>query len=160
MKPQSKTDQGSVIVTKTNRFNIINMCHIHSTARGEMNMRAEPLVRIDNLSINYHTPAGEIPAFKEISLPVMEGEFISIVGPSGCGKSTLLNAISGLLEPASGTITISNQRIKGPSSMVGYMPQSDQLFQWRSIWKNVLLGLEVQKKGRPLHRRVCQKSTL
>ena len=48
-----------------------------------------------------------------------------------------------------GTITISNQQIKGPSSMVGYMPQSDQLFQWRSIWKNVLLGLEVQKKVDP-----------
>lgn len=112
-------------------------------------MRAEPLVSIDNLSIKYHTPAGEIPALDEISLHIMEGEFISIVGPSGCGKSTLLNALSGLLKPASGTITIRNQQIKGPSAMVGYMPQSDQLFQWRSIWKNVLLGLEVQKKVDP-----------
>ncbi len=109
-------------------------------------MRADPLVKINNLSIIYHTPEGEISALKDISLGVTEGEFISIVGPSGCGKSTLLNAVAGLLKPAAGNITINDQQVKGPTSMVGYMPQSDQLFQWRTIWRNVLLGLEVQNK--------------
>ena len=94
-------------------------------------MKAEPLVRIKNLSIKYHTLEGEISALQDISLDVKEGEFISIVGPSGCGKSTLLKALAGLLEPT------------------GYMPQSDQLYQWRTIWKNVLLGLEVQNKVTP-----------
>lgn len=107
------------------------------------------MVDIVNLSIKYHTPAGEIPALKDITLHIMEGEFISIVGPSGCGKSTLLNTLSGLLKPDSGTITINNMQVTGPTPMVGYMPQSDQLFQWRSIWKNVLLGLEVQNKLNP-----------
>lgn len=109
-------------------------------------MRAEPLVQIKNISIRYHTPGGEIPALNNISLDVTEGEFVSIVGPSGCGKSTLLNAVAGLLRPAAGEITIQNQPVTGPTPMVGYMPQSDQLFQWRTIWKNVLLGLEVQNK--------------
>lgn len=120
-------------------------------------MRADPTVKIDNLSIKYHTPEGEVSALKEISLDVSEGEFISIVGPSGCGKSTLLNAVAGLLKPATGTITINNQQVKGPTPMVGYMPQSDQLFQWRTIWKNVLLGLEVQNKVTPATREYAKQ---
>jgi len=114
------------------------------------------LVKIISLSIKYHTPAGEISALNDINLNIMEGEFISIVGPSGCGKSTLLNAISGLLKPDSGEIIINNHRVKGPTPMVGYMPQSDQLFQWRSIWKNVLLGLEVQDKLNPASKQYAQ----
>ncbi|HOL18175.1 MAG TPA: ABC transporter ATP-binding protein [Bacillota bacterium] len=112
-------------------------------------VRAAPLVKVENLTIKYHTPEGEITALQDISFGVMPGEFISIVGPSGCGKSTLLNALAGLLKPASGKITIMDQPVKGPTPLVGYMPQSDQLFGWRTIYKNVLLGLEVQNKLTP-----------
>jgi NitT/TauT family transport system ATP-binding protein len=121
-----------------------------------MNLRADPLVQINNLSIKYHTPEGEISALKEITFGVTAGEFISIVGPSGCGKSTLLNAVAGLLKPAGGEITINKQRVKGPTPMVGYMPQNDHLFQWRSIWRNVLLGLEVQNKVTPESREYAR----
>ncbi|MBS4022409.1 MAG: ABC transporter ATP-binding protein [Dethiobacter sp.] len=109
-------------------------------------MRAGPLVEIKKLSMTFHSPAGEIKALGNISLEIMEGEFVSIVGPSGCGKSTLLNMVAGLIKPASGEICINNKTVQGPTSLVGYMPQSDRLFEWRTIWKNVLLGLEVQKK--------------
>ncbi len=112
-------------------------------------VRAAPLVKVENLSIKYHTPEGEITALQDISFGVMPGEFISIVGPSGCGKSTLLNALAGLIKPTSGKITIMDQPVNGPTPLVGYMPQSDQLFEWRTIYKNVLLGLEVQNKLTP-----------
>jgi NitT/TauT family transport system ATP-binding protein len=111
-----------------------------------MKMRAESLVEIKQISKKYHTPEGEIPALRDISLYIKEGEFISIVGPSGCGKSTLLSIIAGLVKPTGGEVLINKQPVKGPTTAVGYMPQSDHLFQWRSIWKNVLLGLEVQNK--------------
>jgi len=65
-------------------------------------MRVEPLVEIRNISMKYQSPEGEIPALKDISLDVREGEFVSIVGPSGCGKSTLLNIIARLILPSSG----------------------------------------------------------
>jgi NitT/TauT family transport system ATP-binding protein len=107
-------------------------------------MRAGRVVEIKGLSMRYHSPEGEIPALENISLEIMEGEFISIVGPSGCGKSTLLNIMAGLIRPTAGEIFINNKRLQGPTSMVGYMPQSDRLFEWRTIRKNVLLGLEVQ----------------
>lgn len=109
-------------------------------------MRADPLVEVKNVSMNYHSPEGEVAALKDISLTINQGDFISIVGPSGCGKSTLLNIIAGLIKPSAGEILINDKQVAGPTSMVGYMPQSDHLFQWRTIWQNVLLGLEVQDK--------------
>ena len=109
-------------------------------------MSAEPLVRIKNITLTYQSPKGEIPALRNLSLDVGHGEFISIVGPSGCGKSTLLNVVAGLTPPSRGEVLIKGHSVTGPSSLVGYMPQSDQLFAWRSIWRNVLLALEVQNK--------------
>ena len=75
---------------------------------------------------------------KNLSFSVEEGEFIAIVGPSGCGKSTLLNIICGLLKAESGNRIISNE------ISIGYMLQRDHLFEWRNIYENVTLGLEIQ----------------
>ncbi|HHX75280.1 MAG TPA: ABC transporter ATP-binding protein [Firmicutes bacterium] len=112
-------------------------------------MAADALVTVSNVGMTFHSPEGEIHALQEITLQVTEGEFVSIVGPSGCGKSTLLNIVAGLLTPTEGEVFIRDKKVTGPTSLVGYMPQSDQLFEWRTIWKNVLLGLEVQKKLQP-----------
>jgi NitT/TauT family transport system ATP-binding protein len=115
--------------------------------RGEIKIvKVQPIVAIRNISMKYQSPEGEIAALEDISLDIAEGEFISIVGPSGCGKSTLLNIIAGLISPSAGEVKINNKVVDGPTSMVGYMPQRDQLFEWRNIWKNVILGLEIQKK--------------
>jgi NitT/TauT family transport system ATP-binding protein len=72
-----------------------------------------------------------------VSFTVGEREFLVIVGPSGCGKSTLLDLIFGLIKPERGNIL-------GNTDGVGYMLQKDHLFEWRTIEKNVLLGLEIQ----------------
>lgn len=104
------------------------------------------MVEIKNVSMNYHSPEGEVEALRNLSLKVDDGEFISIVGPSGCGKSTLLNLLAGLIEPSKGKVLINGRKVYGPSTTVGYMPQRDQLFEWRTIWKNVILGLEVHRK--------------
>ncbi len=109
-------------------------------------MRAQPLVEIKKVSLNYHSDEGEIAALRDLSLDIYPGEFVGIVGPSGCGKSTLLNIVAGLIQPSKGYVLINKKEVKKPNSLVGYMPQSDQLFEWRTIWKNVLLGLEVQGK--------------
>jgi len=78
-----------------------------------------------------------------------EGEFFSIVGPSGCGKTTVLSLISGLMPASGGAVVIGGVPVTGPSREVGYMLQRDQLFEWRNIRDNVLLGLEIQKKKTP-----------
>jgi len=105
-----------------------------------------PLVQVKNIGMKFHSSEGETTALTNLSLDVAEGSFISVVGPSGCGKSTLLNIIAGLIKPTQGEVLFSGKPVKGVSSSVGYMPQTDQLFAWRNIWKNVILGLEVQNK--------------
>ena len=95
------------------------------------------MVSLKDVSFNYHTLEGETQALKNISFDVYEGEFVGIIGPSGCGKSTLLSIISGLLKPSKGSVDVNGK--------IGYMLQKDHLFEWRNIWQNVLLGLEIQK---------------
>ena len=101
---------------------------------------------VENINLTYQTPEGETQAVKDVSFTVREGEFISIVGPSGCGKSSLLSCIAGITLPTKGRIMLEGRRIKGISNDVGYMLQSDNLMPWRNIYKNAVLGLEIQKK--------------
>lgn len=103
------------------------------------------VVELHNIGMKYQSLNGEIIALENIGLSVQEGEFVSIVGPSGCGKSTLLSIISGLLPPTSGRVLLDGEKITGTSQKIGYMLQKDHLFDWRTIWQNVLLGLEIQR---------------
>lgn len=106
----------------------------------------EPLLELRDINYAYHSILGETHALSDISLSVQDGEFISIVGPSGCGKSTLLSLICGLLEPESGTILLRGRDMKDSRTEIGYMLQKDHLFEWRSIYSNIMLGLEIQNK--------------
>ena len=101
---------------------------------------------VENINLTYQTPEGETQAVKDVSFTVREGEFISVAGPSGCGKSSLLSCIAGVTLPTEGRIMLEGRRIKGISNDVGYMLQSDNLMPWRNIYKNAVLGLEIQKK--------------
>lgn len=102
--------------------------------------------------MNYHSLKGATEALKDISFSVNEGEFLSIVGPSGCGKSTLLNIIAGLIKPSSGEIYIDNKKLTSVSSKMGYMFQKDQLFEWSSVWENIILGIKIQHKSPDLYK--------
>ena len=106
----------------------------------------KPLLELNHISLSYHTPEGETPVLSDISFSIQQGEFAAIVGPSGCGKSTILNLISGLLRPEEGTISIDGKPLEESSLNIGYMLQKDHLFEWRTIYSNVLLGLEIQHK--------------
>ena len=105
----------------------------------------EDIVNVQNVSLKYQSPNGEIEAISNIDFAVKPAEFVSIVGPSGCGKSTLLSVIAGLLPPTAGKVYVNGELVTKNSPMVGYMLQKDHLFSWRTIWQNVTLGLEVQK---------------
>lgn len=98
------------------------------------------ILKIKNLKKNYHTPKEEIEAIEDFSFDLYENEFVAIVGPSGCGKSTILSILSGIENMSSGDIKNLN------NSSIGYMLQSDNLFEWRTILENCLLGLEINGK--------------
>lgn len=103
------------------------------------------VVEVHNIGMKYQSLNGEITALEDINFSVREGEFVSIVGPSGCGKSTLLSIISGLLPSTSGNVLLNGEKVTGTSRKIGYMLQKDHLFDWRTIFQNVMLGLEIRK---------------
>lgn len=100
-------------------------------------MEPFPILALENICFSYHDLTGETEVLKNISFTVNEGEFIAIVGPSGCGKSTLLNIICGLLQAKEGRC------VRSDNMTMGYMLQHDHLFEWRTIYENVILGLEI-----------------
>ncbi|MCL1901270.1 MAG: ATP-binding cassette domain-containing protein, partial [Firmicutes bacterium] len=99
------------------------------------------ILEFADVSLNYHTKFEETKAVENISFKIYDGEFVSFVGPSGCGKTTILSLISGLIKPSRGKVIIDQKEVLKPSSDIGYMLQKDHLFEWRTIYKNVILGL-------------------
>ena len=106
----------------------------------------KPKLEVCGVSYSYHSPDGETPALSHISFIVSAGEFLAVVGPSGCGKSTLLSLLCGLIKPEDGSILIDGAAAPEGHTGIGYMLQKDHLFEWRTIYDNVALGLEIQKK--------------
>lgn len=109
----------------------------------------ETILEIKNLCHTYHTTEGETPALHHINLHMKTGEFISIIGPSGCGKSTLLSLVSGLIKPKENTVLFHGKRM-------GYMLQKDHLLEWRTIYQNIILGLEIQHLMTPETKQMVQ----
>ena len=115
------------------------------------------VLKIENVSKIYQARNGEIEALKNVNFIVNNGEYVSIIGPSGCGKSTLLSIIAGLEEKTSGSVYIDGEKSLGLSSRIGYMLQKDSLLEWRSIYKNVLFGLEIRKMSTPENRKYVEE---
>ena len=104
----------------------------------------EQILEVKNISKKYQNKEGEVLAIQNVNFRVKEGEFVSIIGPSGCGKSTLLSIIAGLEEKTTGEIYIEGEKIEGVSNKIGYMLQRDCLLEWRNIFSNTMLGLEIK----------------
>ena len=101
------------------------------------------VLKLENICKTYQAKNGETEALKNVNFSVNEGEFASIIGPSGCGKSTILSIVAGLEKKSSGKIYIDGIETEDVSSKIGYMLQKDSLLEWRTIYKNVLFGLEI-----------------
>ncbi len=100
------------------------------------------MLNIENLSTFY----GRIQALWDVSLTVEEGEIFALVGANGAGKSTLLRTISGLIRPASGSITFLGQRIDNLSPYtivelgISHIPEGRRLFTDMSVRENLEIG--------------------
>ncbi|MFP5113014.1 ABC transporter ATP-binding protein [Bacillaceae bacterium C204] len=104
------------------------------------------MLSIKDLSYSFKNEGKSKPIFKQLSLDVKSGEFVSVIGASGSGKSTLFKLITGLLEPDQGDIIVEGQKTGKRLGSIGYMPQKDLLLPWRTVLENVLLPLEVTKE--------------
>ncbi|MFT3984710.1 MAG: ABC transporter ATP-binding protein [Lachnospiraceae bacterium] len=100
-------------------------------------------LELKDICLSYHSLAGETAALDHISFQVRKGEFLSIIGPSGCGKSTLLSFMAGLLKAEEGQMIFYDEGGRPFQPRIGYMLQKDHLFPWRTVFKNLTLGLEI-----------------
>jgi NitT/TauT family transport system ATP-binding protein len=101
---------------------------------------------VKEINMNFFTEDGELKVLDNISFGVNKGEIVAILGPSGSGKTTILNVIAKLITPSSGNVNLVGD--------FGYMFQRDHLLEWRTVWQNLLLGLEIKHQKTP---EQCEK---
>lgn len=95
---------------------------------------------------------GAAVAVQNISMTVERGEFVTFLGPSGCGKSTLLKLVSGLSPVSEGTVRVNGMTPENARALVSFIFQDATLLPWRTVEKNVGLGMELEHAPRPARK--------
>jgi NitT/TauT family transport system ATP-binding protein len=103
------------------------------------------LIRVEGLGKIYPSRAGAVEALRDVTFSVADGEFVTIVGPSGSGKSTLLKLLAGILPGSGGEMTLQGSSISGPRRDIGMVFQQPVLLPWRTVLRNVLLPVHIQR---------------
>lgn len=114
-------------------------------------------IHIENAGKTFLQNGEEFTALADVNLDIEKGEFICLLGPSGCGKSTLLNGIAGFDLVNKGSITIDGEEVKGPSTNNVTIFQNYGLLPWRTVLKNVELGLESQNMDKKKRKEIARK---
>ena len=104
------------------------------------------LVQVEKVSKQYRNATSKeiFTSLKNVSLETDTNEFVCLLGPSGCGKSTLLKLIAGLQKADSGRITVEGNEVRTPDGSVGVVFQDYALFPWRTVRRNISIGLDVK----------------
>jgi len=105
-------------------------------------MENQSLIHIDELYKSFINNGVKERVLDNISFDIKKGEIVCILGQSGCGKSTLLNLIGGFEEKESGSILFDGEEVMEPGRKSVMLFQDYGLLPWRSVQKNVELGLE------------------
>ncbi|MBA2733400.1 MAG: ABC transporter ATP-binding protein [Acidobacteria bacterium] len=122
------------------------------------------ILQAENLEKTYRVGRVDVPALKNVSLEVEEGEFLAIMGPSGCGKSTMLHLLGGLLTPTSGRIIVDGEDLTAASDAkrtdirrrkIGFVFQRFNLFPTLTAEGNLRLAESIHSAGKddPERRR-------
>ena len=105
------------------------------------------MLRVENLAVNY----GMINAVRGVNFEVNKGEIVSLIGANGAGKSTILRTISGLIKPASGTLTYEGQNITKTNAQkivqlgISHVPEGRHVFKGLSVRENLEMGAFLRK---------------
>ena len=98
-----------------------------------------------DLFVEYRRQNDSLRVLEDVSFSCAPGEFVSILGPSGTGKTTLLRILAGLLAPGDGSsVRFEGAPLTGPNDGVAIVFQNygASLLQWRTVERNVALGVE------------------
>lgn len=115
-------------------------------------------IKVNNVSKVYkNNENAKFKSLDNINLTIEKGEFICLLGPSGCGKSTLLNLIAGFDSPSIGEVLIDDKLVKEPSPNYVTIFQNYGLLPWRSVKKNIELGLEAKNISQEERSKIAEK---
>lgn len=107
---------------------------------------------------NINKSFGKTTVLKDINLEIKQGQLVSLLGPSGVGKTTILKIIAGLLEPDSGEIFVSGEKINNrPIEKRGTVIvfQEYLLFPHLNVYDNIGFGLKMAKRPKDkIHKQV------
>lgn len=98
-------------------------------------------VRLDSIARTFETPQGRHDVLRDLDLELAPDEIVAVVGPSGCGKSTLLRLVAGLDQPSAGEIRLGGTALRGTDPRTAVAFQEPRLLPWRTVARNVELGL-------------------
>ena len=98
---------------------------------------------IEDVTYSYQ---GENPVLHQVNWEIKKGEFHCLLGKSGCGKTTLLKLAAGLLQSDKGSIRLQGNEVVKPSPECGFVFQSPNLLEWKTVIDNVLLPITLKRK--------------
>ena len=105
------------------------------------------MLKVENLKVQY----GMIEAIKGISFEVNDGEIVTLIGANGAGKTTTMHAISGLVKPSAGSITLNGTELTkvAPYKIVemglAQVPEGRRVFAQQTVEENLILGAYSRK---------------
>jgi len=105
------------------------------------------LIKTEKASKIYLSEDSAVEALAPIDLSVESGESIVLVGPSGCGKTTLLMMLAGLEGTSGGMVYFSGRELAGPRPEIGLVLQEYGLFPWKTVRRNIELGLKIRRES-------------
>lgn len=101
-------------------------------------------LQVDHVSKFFPNSSGEgqVCIFKDVTIKVEKGEFVTVIGHSGCGKSTLLNIIAGLDHASEGGALLGGREITGPGLDRMVVFQNFSLMPWMTVFDNIKLAVK------------------
>lgn len=107
-------------------------------------------ININNINKSFRIKKENLEVIKDISMEIVEKEFVCILGPSGCGKSTFLKILGGILPASAGEIILAGENLgkeipRQHLKDFGFIFQNDNLLPWRTAEKNLSFTLEMMK---------------
>ncbi|MCL2398841.1 MAG: ABC transporter ATP-binding protein [Defluviitaleaceae bacterium] len=100
------------------------------------------MIQVEGITQTFDINRKTFTALSDINFTVNKNELLCIVGPSGCGKTVLLDILAGFTKPTTGRVLIDGQEVSGPCSKRITIFQDYKLLPWRTVRKNIELGLE------------------